>query len=299
MSRGTSIETLPRVIKFFLFFHFGNFIPCFSFHFLHRLTHASKQPHVISHPVQCCDRVKSKRLNLSLSLSVNQINSEHLICHYKSIYLTFKVLPAEITVIIFLFLKSVTLQYLHYFFKSSFRVAKITTGCLWAICLTHYHMRVTICIWYMLVHGNNFKLYLNKNIVSSLCSFGTFSNSLYAKVMDKYTRDEKSLKYVHRSTSGLKGCSEYTHNYNLVNHLVGLIMFNICSVWSGNIQRKRSYCILKDPVQPILQILFPHNFPIFQNEYSARQAAKQIQAWSRQIFKWYFWIEQRCSVIST
>lgn len=79
VSRGTSIETLPRVMKFFLFFHFGNFIPCFSFHFLHRLTHASKQPHVISHLVQCCDRVKSKRLNLSLSLSVNHINSEHLI----------------------------------------------------------------------------------------------------------------------------------------------------------------------------------------------------------------------------
>lgn len=40
---------------------------------------------------------------------------------------------------------------------------------------------------------------------------------------------------------------------------------------------KESEAIFKDPEHPMVQILFPPNVPIFQNDYSPRHAAKHSQ----------------------
>lgn len=72
VSRGTSAETLPRVIKPFLFLHFSNF----TSHFLSIFSTASimhRSHHVISHSELCQDWIQHKR-STSISLSILKYN---------------------------------------------------------------------------------------------------------------------------------------------------------------------------------------------------------------------------------
>lgn len=165
-------------------------------------------------------------------------------------------------------------------FNVQFNVAKIISGGLGAICLTH-------------VNDYNIHLYVfNSEWQRHIKSYKKSKIGTWDYILEK-SRDAHSTPTIPVSPVN-RGCVSVMVWLTIVWEPLRSI-FALCDRKTA----KEREAILKDPVRPLLQIMFPLNVPIFQNDYSSTQAAKQIQAWSQKILKLSLWIEQRRLIIKT